>query len=67
MKKMLSILVCLSLLLSGLSAAASAEEPVTITMMQELFSDSTPDMTNEWYTYLRENLGVTLDVNFVPT
>ena len=44
-----------------------AEEPFTITMMQELFSDQTPDMSNEWYTYIRDHLGVTLDVNFVPT
>lgn len=41
--------------------------PVTITMMQELFSDSAPDLNDEWYTYLTDNLGVTLDVNFIPT
>ncbi len=54
----------------GASSTASSDdslEPVTITMMQELFSDSAPDLNDEWYTYIAENLGVTLDVNFVPT
>lgn len=68
MKKLFSLILCLALVLSCLGTAALAEEePITITMMQELFSDSTPDMTNEWYTYIKDNLGVTLDVNFVPT
>ena len=68
MKKRFSLILALlmALFCAG-SFALADEDPITITMMQELFSDSTPDMDNEWYTYLKDHLGVTLDVNFVPT
>jgi putative aldouronate transport system substrate-binding protein len=49
------------------SNEAVSDEVFNITMMQELFSDSVPDLNNAWYTYLKENLGYQLDVNFVPT
>ncbi|MBO6242755.1 MAG: extracellular solute-binding protein [Butyrivibrio sp.] len=52
---------------SNTEAESESLEPITITMMQELFSDSAPDLSDEWYTYIKDNLGVTLDVNFVPT
>ena len=65
--KMMSMAGCAAMVASAVIPVAAEEEKFPITMMQELFSDSTPDMTNEWYSYLQDSLGVTLDVNFVPT
>ena len=42
-------------------------DPITVYMMQELFSDTEPDLGNEWYTELTEMTNVVLDVAFIPT
>lgn len=64
----MALVPCVCMLGTAMNAAAAETGgEYTITMMQELFSDSTPDMSNEWYSYIRENLGVNLEVNFVPT
>lgn len=42
-------------------------EMITITMMQELFSDQAPDTQNVWYQKMEEMTGVKMEVNFVPT
>lgn len=46
---------------------AENSETITITMMQELFSDQAPDTSNVWYQTMEEMTGVKMDVNFVPT
>lgn len=52
---------------AGMPVNQSEEEEITITIMQELFSDQAPDTDNEWYNKLEEMTGVKLEVNFVPT
>lgn len=49
------------------TAEGAADGSITITMMQELFSDQAPDTNNEWYKKMEEMTGVKMEVNFVPT